>query len=265
MKVIKADLSRDLKRIRILPLSDLHVGDSLCDEKLLNERLKFIKENKDVYCVLNGDLINNATRKSISDSYSEVYTPMEQLELAVKLFEPIKDKILAITQGNHEFRTYKTEGIDIVKLIAYQLGLEDKYAPEGAFLFVRFGQRINGAKETKGTGKIRKMCYTIYLTHGAGGGRKEGAKAIRLADLSAIVDADIYIHSHTHLPMIFKENYFRVDYPNSFIAETEKLFVNTGACLKYGGYGQTKGYKPSSTSNPIIYLNGTRKEFTAQV
>ena len=34
---------------------------------------------------------------------------------------------------------------------------------------------------------------------------KEGrAKAIRLADMACIVDADIYIHSHTHLPMIMK-------------------------------------------------------------
>ena len=33
------------------------------------------------------------------------------------------------------------------------------------------------------------------------------AKAIRLADMASIVDADIYIHSHTHLPMIMKQAY----------------------------------------------------------
>ena len=44
--------------------------------------------------------------------------------------------------------------------------------------------------------RLRQMCYTIYTTHGRGGGRKEGAKAIRLADMASIVDADIYIHSH---------------------------------------------------------------------
>ena len=32
--------------------------------------------------------------------------------------------------------------------------------------------------------------------------RKEGAKMIRLADMTTVVNTDIYIHSHTHLPAI---------------------------------------------------------------
>ncbi len=265
METVKIDLSRDLKRIEIIPLSDTHLGDKHCDEKLIKERINYIKNNKEAYCILNGDLINNATRKSVSDIYSEVLSPMEQIERALDVFEPIKDKILAITQGNHEFRTYKTEGIDIVKLIAHQLGIADRYAPEGAFLFIRFGKRSNGMKETKGSGKVRKMCYTIYCTHGMGGGRKEGAKAIRLADMASVVDADIYIHSHTHLPLVMKQNYFRVDKMNSTVASVEKLFVNTNAFLNYGGYGQVQGYKPASKSTPIIYLDGTRKGINAKL
>ena len=78
-------------------------------------------------------------------------------------------------------------------IVAKQLGIYEKYSKESSFLFVRFGERSNNHKESNGSGKVRKLCYTIYCNHGSGGGRKEGAKAIRLADMASIVDADIYI------------------------------------------------------------------------
>lgn len=83
--------------------------------------------------------------------------------------------------------------------------------------------------------------------------------------MASIVDTDIYIHSHTHLPMVMKQNFYRIDTSNSAVAEIQKLFVNTAAQLKYGGYGQTFEFKPSNRTSPIIYLSGTHKEFTAKL
>ena len=97
------------------------------------------------------------------------------------------------------------------------------------------------------------------MLHGSGGGRKEGAKAIRLADMASIVDADVYIHSHTHLPMIMKERFIRVCLPNSSFAYVDKLFVNTAASLNHGGYGEEYEFKPASTDTPVVYLNGHKK------
>jgi hypothetical protein len=105
----------------------------------------------------------------------------------------------------------------------------------------------------------------IYANHGSGGGRKEGAKIIRLADMASIVDADIYIHSHTHLGMIMKESFFRVNPMNSSVKQVDKLFVNTASCLTYGGYGEGYEFKPSSKATPIIYLNGLQKECSAKM
>ena len=115
-------------------------------------------------------------KTSVSDSYAEEIPPMEQIQKAVGLFSPIKDKILAITTGNHERRTYNKEGIDLMEIVARQMGLYDKFSKSGALVFVRFGEQSRGHKETKGTGNVRKMCYTIYTTHGSGGGRKEGGE-----------------------------------------------------------------------------------------
>ena len=256
MKAIKIDLSEELKSIQIKIFGDEHIGDEHCDLKRLKERIEFVANTGNVYCVLNGDVIDNATKTSIGDTYSAEFNPMEQLQKAVELFEPIKDKILAITHGNHEARTYRKEGIDLSYLLAAQLGLSDRYTPTSALLFIRFG---------KGAHHQRKVCYTIYMLHGSGGGRKEGAKAIRLADMASIVDADIYIHNHTHLPMVMKQAFYRTDWHNSTFALVDKLFVNGAANLNYGGYGEAQEFKPASKQSPIIYLNGTKKEMNARL
>ncbi|MBR4973291.1 MAG: metallophosphoesterase [Clostridia bacterium] len=265
MKAIKIDLPEDLEGIQIKIFGDEHIGDEHSDLKRLKERIEYVANTKSAYCVLNGDLIDNATKTSIGDTYAAEFNPMQQLKTAVELFEPIKDKIIAITHGNHEARTYRKEGIDLSYLLAAQLGLTDRYTPTSALLFIRLGKASNGRKKTNDKSKVRKICYTIYMLHGSGGGRKEGAKAIRLADMASIVDADIYIHNHTHLPMVMREGFYRTDVQNSTFAMVDKLFVNGAANLNYGGYGEAQEFKPASKQSPVIYLNGTKKEMSAKL
>lgn len=256
MKVIKERLSTELKSLELHIFADEHIGDDNCDLARLKERIEYVATHENAYCVLNGDILDYASRSSIGDIEARQFNIMEQIEKGVELFSPIKDKIIAITSGNHEGRAYRKEGIDISKIIALQLGLEKKYSATSAFIFLRFGTESH---------RKRPMCYTIYMLHGSGGGRKEGAKAIRLADMASIVDADIFIHSHTHLPMIMKQGFFRVDTANSAVANCTKLFVNTSSNLNYGGYGEAQEFKPNSTDTPIIYLNGTKKQSYAKL
>ena len=259
MKTIRCDLP-DKGIIEIHPMADLHIGDSMSDAKLITERLEHIKNTPGAYCILDGDLMDTAIASSIGDTYGANLMPMEQLKLCVKLFEPIKDKILAVLPGNHENRIYKSDGLDITELMCAQLGIPQKYSPTTALLFIRFGH----AKRTHGRANSRQL-YTIYATHGSGGGRREGGKVNRLADLASIVDADIYIHAHTHLPLIFKESFYRVSGSNSSVALVDKLFVNTAAALNYGGYGDKAGFKPASKCSPVIYLDGQKHEMWAKL
>jgi predicted phosphodiesterase len=255
---VKIDLPRELSSLEIHTFADEHIGDEHCDMKRLLDRIEYVKNTPNAYCILNGDLLDNATKTSIGDTYTQTFNPMEQLRRAVLLFSPITDKVLCITHGNHENRTYRKEGINLSYLIAKQLGLEDRYSSTSAVLFIRFG-------EGNAATKHRKICYTVYVLHGSGGGRKEGAKAIRLADMASIIDCDIYIHSHTHLPMVMKQGFHRIDTSNSAVALVEKLFVNTAANLNYGGYGEAGEFKPSSKESPVIYLDGFRKDFKAKL
>lgn len=257
MKAIRCDLPY-AETIEIHPMADLHIGDSSSDYKSILERIEYIKKTPNAYCILDGDLMDTAIASSIGDTYGANLQPMEQLKQCVKLFEPIKDKILAVLPGNHEGRVYKSDGLDITELMCAQLGIPQKYSPTTALLFIRFGKSKHGRHG-------RPMYYTAYVTHGSGGGRREGGKVNRLADLASIVDADIYIHAHTHLPVVFKEAFFRVNGGNSSVALVDKMFVNTAASLNYGGYGDKQGFKPASKRSPVIYLDGQVRDMWAKL
>lgn len=256
MNTIKIDLPAEIQQLKLVVFADEHIGDKHSDEKRILDRIKAVRDEQNTYCIMNGDLMNNATCTSISDTYSETLMPMQQLQRCEEIFSPIADKILAITQGNHEIRSYRKEGIDLTALMARQLGIEDRYSQAGALIFLRFGEC---KKEHPGV----KQTYIIYALHGSGGGRKEGAKVIRLADMASIVDADIYLHAHTHLPIVMKQSFFRTSISTSSVAAVDKLFVNTAANLSYGGYGEAQEFKPSSMAQPIILLDGTKRNMTA--
>jgi predicted phosphodiesterase len=241
-------------------MADLHIGDSQCDYKLVLETIEYIKNTLNAYCILDGDLMDTAIASSIGDTYSAQLQPMEQLKHCVKIFEPIKDKILAVLPGNHENRVYKSDGLDITEIMCSQLGIAEKFSPTTALLFVRFGKGARSHGKTN-----ERQFYTIYMTHGSGGGRREGGKINRLADLASIVDADIYIHAHTHLPAVFRESFFRLNSGNSSVSQVEKLFINCAAALNYGGYGDKAGFKPASKKSPILYLNGLKHDMWVKI
>lgn len=254
MKVIKHDLP-DYKELRILPLADLHVGDIHSDFKKVQEWLTYIKENENVYCILNGDLMDAAIKSSIGDIYGASLQPMQQLKHCVSIFEPIKDKCLCVTAGNHENRIYKSDGLDLTQLFCNQLGIGDLYSPASAVVFVRFGHNMQ-----EGHGQLT---YSIFCSHGNGNGRMEGGKVNRLVQLANIVDTDIYIHSHTHLPAIVKTAFYRTHPNNCSVRKVDKLFINTASSLEYGGYGEVQNYKPNSLDTPLIILDGRHRNMKA--
>ena len=250
MKVTTHSLPEEFDEIQILALADMHNGDPHSNYKKILEYIDYIDNTPNCYFLLNGDVCDCAIKTSIGDIYGSNLQPMAQLEQAVKLFGKIAPKCLCIDPGNHENRIYKNDGLDLTQIMATQLGIADRYSPTSSFLFIRFGQIHDDHP--------RKACFTMYCVHGAGGGRMEGGKINRLMQLASIVDADIYVHSNTHLPAIVKNSYFRVSAFNSSVKQVDKLFVNTGSTLDYGGYGEIQCYKPNSIETPMIILNASK-------
>jgi ribosomal protein S18 acetylase RimI-like enzyme len=87
-------LPKDLKECEIHTLADLHMGDAQCDYKLIKDRVDYIAKTPNAFCILNGDLMNNATKTSISDSYAE-------------LLDGIPIGLISLSQKDHETETVK--------------------------------------------------------------------------------------------------------------------------------------------------------------
>jgi DNA polymerase II small subunit/DNA polymerase delta subunit B len=119
MKVIKVNLNEEkgkiVKDITILPIADVHIGDELSNLKLFKEALERIKKEPNTYTIINGDMCNMALKNSKSDVYGQSLSPMEQVITVVNYLEPIKNKILVISTGNHEDRTMKETNIDVTR------------------------------------------------------------------------------------------------------------------------------------------------------
>lgn len=259
MRAIRADLPRELDTVELLLIADYHYADPHSDHDAIKRDMQYLKTHDNAYAVLAGDIMNCAIKSSVSDTYGDTLSPMDELSVCAELLCPVADKIVGMVGGNHEARHYKTNGVDLTQILARQLGIDDKYSPDTALIFLRFGE------DECSRNHHRPLCYTIYLAHGTGGGRREGGKVQRLVDLSNICDADIYCVGHTHLPATLKTSYARPSLANSSITYCTKLFLNAGAKLSYGGYGDTGGFRPNAKDTPRAILDGRRKQMYAVV
>ena len=250
MKIIKKDLSENIKKITIIPISDVHIGDKAADIKAFKEVLERIKNEPNTYTILNGDLCNVALKNSKSDIYSEDLTPMEQVLQIINFLEPIKDKILVMSNGNHEERITKDTSIDVLYLVAKQLRIEQVYSPSWWYLYLSFG------KSNKG----RPILYTISGFHGYGGGTTTGGKANKVKKMSQVVLADCYIMSHVHEPINTKGIMFIPDYQHKSIVKKEMYYCISNAFVEYqGSYAERMGLPPSNTGINEIELDGYKK------
>ena len=254
MKVISFDAMTDQDEVIIYPLGDMHIGDGYASQSELKRILTKIKETPNAYCILNGDICNNATRNGVSDVYMDL-SPMAQCMVAIELLEPIKDKIISATTGNHELRSYKDDGLDIMQFLCANLNILPRYDREGCYVFL-----TTGKAEGKNSKQDKKIAYGIYHTHGSGGGKRAGSTANQMEDMTNIVDADLYIRGHSHRPMAFPIDYYRANFPNRKISKVTQYMVTTNAFLNWGGYAEQKGYRPTSIIVPEIHLKAHSKK-----
>lgn len=253
MKEILIDLGNKTNKIEIVPMGDLHVGDEFCNLDLIKSTIEYVKKTPNCYTILNGDLMNNALKSSKSDSYRETMTMEQQQDLLIELLTPIKDKILMMTQGNHEYRTNSLVGIDPLRYVARSLGLLDKgrYTDISYLITLKFGKR-------NGSDKMSNL-YTIYGIHGNGGGRRIGSSANTLEDMCRIVaNADLYIHSHTHNVVNFTNCVYVYNPNNKKLELHKRVFYNTNSYVTYGGYAERKKYALSDLTPSTIVINFKR-------
>ena len=244
----------DRQDITIYPISDVHLGAA---EHMTREWELFcqrVVNEPNSYIILGGDLINNATRNSVSNVFEEKYRPREQKRIMCDMLTPIKDRILCMVSGNHERRNKDVDS-DPTYDIACKLDIEHLYRENVAFVKIQFGDRYNDG--------TRNPTYILTVTHGAGGGVLTGGSVNRNERFGYVLDgADALIVGHTHKPYVTQPAKLKIDPQNNRVSVKPFKVVSMTSWLGYGGYAAQKMLLPTSHAPQTIKLCGRRKEIT---
>lgn len=239
--------------ITLFPISDVHLGASEHMGKEWAEFCRQIEETPNAHIVLGGDLINNATRNSVSNVFEETMRPREQKKVIAEMLAPIRDRILCAVSGNHERRSGKDADDDPTYDIMCKLDLEHLYRENIAFVKLRIGK-----KDADG---LRNPTYMLTVTHGAGGGMLTGGAVNRNERFGYVIDGmDCLIVGHTHKPFVTQPSKIKIDPYNNKVDIKPFKVVSSSSWLNYGGYAAQKMLLPSSHAPQTITLCGNRKD-----
>jgi predicted phosphodiesterase len=237
----KKDFNINNNEVIIALIGDVHYGSKNCDKENFEKTLDFVKKNKNIYVIGMGDLVDFSIKSSPGASAYEQEENMQgQLETMVEYLKPIanENRLLGLLQGNHEFRSYKTCGLDITKIMAKMLGTE----------FLGFSANLRL--------RVKDNIYKMFVTHGSSGAKYMHTKIKPCMQFAEIYDADIYAMGHVHELVHLEKPYFIQNHKNFYMKKKFKHFVLTGAYLKYDkSYAEMKGLQPSKIGSPKIKLN----------
>jgi len=238
--------------IRLYPISDVHRGHPLHDEESWHAYLRQIANDPIGYAIVNGDGVEAALKSSrVGETYRSL-SPQEERKLLLDELGSIRDKILAITDGNHEKRHSDSDESPL-GLIAERLGLEDRYDPIAVGLVVRFG--TYEGKSTKPT------TYAFYITHGTGAAKQAGSKLNRALQMrNAMEGVDGYFMGHVHGAISYIHRQPYMDPRNGRFGVRAVAFVVGGAFLRYGGYAEAQSLQPTAITQPILECHAKRRE-----
>ena len=243
----------DNRDIEIWPISDVHLGAAEHNAEAWAAFCREIEQRPNAYVILGGDLINNATRSSISNIFEETMRPREQKKRMVEVLRPLRDKVLCAVSGNHERRGLKDADDDPTYDILCKLDLETVYRENVAFLRLHFGDdKIDGS---------RNPTYVFVVTHGAGGGILTGGVVNKAERFAYVIDgADALIVGHSHKPFITHPSKIKINAQKGVVYLRPFKVISTTSWLDYGGYASQKMLPPTSIAPQIIKLYGKQKK-----
>lgn len=231
--------------ITIIPLSDIHLGSKQCNLGKLQMAIDLIMETPNCYTILMGDQTETATKTSVGmGTYDEDYPLDEQIRVVTKMLKPLAEegKILGCLMGNHEMRVAYHNSINIVKMIAKELGVN--YFGFQGFFSIHVGDNN----------------YQIMAHHGTGSASTPAGKLRAMRKLNKVSRMDLYLSGHTHARMYDYEINMKIDEEAGRVVPEKIFYVVCGSFMEYwDGYAEMKLLSPSSTGVVAINLSSKGK------
>jgi len=228
-------IKRNKDYAELLFFGDVHLGYPTCNIAKAKDMLDYALDKK-VYVIGMGDMIEAGLKDSIGDSmYRQKLNPQRQMEIMVKMLEPVAKEglLIGLHMGNHEQRITKNTGIDISKLMAKLLNVPYLRYSCWSLLSVD-GQR-----------------YSLYSTHGSGGSKFKHTKLKAVMDIAAWINSDIIAFGHVHSiasEVIIKQKFSRI--ANKIVNEQQYVCL-TGSYMEWdNSYAQDANMPITKLGSP---------------
>lgn len=234
--------------IWLVPLGDIHIGVRNCSENEFLKVVDWIKQTPNAYWLGMGDhieAINYSDKRfdpsNIHERFHGHLDDLVKYQAAhfVKLVEPIKGKCIGLLEGNHEDTIRNYYHVNIVDVMAHQLGTVNlTYTTMVRLNFKRENHRRN---------------VVVWASHGFGAGRYVGGKLNNLLQVAKDFLADIYLVGHTHeLASMSRDHLAMTTSDTPRLQAHKRVYGITGSFLKTyevdsRSYGEKKGYAPVRT------------------
>lgn len=219
--------------IGISIFSDLHCGDSGVTYDLLDRHVQLVRDTPGMYCVLNGDELNNFLGALSWAGRGDLVQNEQQWQMVEALLEELRAKILTVTRGNHNLWNNRHGGADMQGRILSRFGLLD--IGEGAKLYLSVGEQL----------------YTLMLRHRF---RRESANNPGNA-IIAMHDEfgpfDIGVIGHVHVAAVGWQ--FKQDHMIGWI--------RPGSYKVVDDYAESLGFPHAVPLSPAVILFPDRKKF----
>lgn len=217
--------------VHLYIVADAHCGAHGFQRVAFERYIKGIARDDKAAVVVLGDMIDNATQGSKGCSFSQRIMPQKQIETAISMLTPIRDKIIFFCIGNHEERTFRQTGSDPGYTMCMGLGCLDKYNYVHGFITVR------------ACGKT----YKIYATHNIG---RSECKLKTMA--RSHPDCELVLGGHIHQEKVV---------PVAQQLHSGKIrttyAVTSNSWLKDESYAISGAYEPVGMNPPKILLGET--------
>lgn len=247
MKKIAKAYTVDIEKhdfIDIWFMSDMHLGHENFSEDKYLEYIDWVKEKDNRYILGVGDYLECVTsnRSPGNSLNSQNITLNGQIESFVQTLKPVKDRIIALTTGNHEQRIEDDNDLDLMgqsicpRLDTHYLGYQ-------GWVRIRFDN----------------VYYLIYMHHGRSNRSQDPSYELDkvVSNLGVASQADIVAMGHIH--QIFHRLYKMPSARGSIIYDHTCHGIRTGGFLQWPSYAQDFMNPPPIIGSPIVRLRGDNK------
>jgi len=227
---IKKTINTEANQIEIIPFGDIHYNSPNCKFSSFQKLVSYIAKTPNCYAIGMGDYLDSILPKDNrfdpGVGFKEIDKNIEDIKNTLL---PIKNKIICLLTGNHEYHLHSQGYGDPTKRIAKDLDIP--YAGFSAFIKIKI------------TPKTHRKSLIIYAHHGWSTGRRTGNVINNVENLAQYWDADIYIVGHSH--KLWSTRQVKIGWGG----QRKVIFGNTGTFLETcsrdtSSYSERAGFPP---------------------